>query len=404
MSEGETLIRSTVAAVSKTIHEKRSAPSWGSGVPKARSGRDRRRRAAMLPCVSPITIAAIKEQAGEIPIVAAIHAQLQSRATRTTKGGKPYFELVFADATGNFSLKIWSDSTMYAAAEELADNAVVRLEAEWTQNQYGVNPNKLAWHQLDETAIADFLAGDPETREKQDRDFAEIRRLIDSIADPRLHGLCDHFLEQMGDRFRRTAAARKNHHARRGGLVEHVAQMMRSADALCPVYPELNRDLILAGVLFHDCGKLWENSYPEDGFSQIHSIYGEMLGHIPLGIELVNKLWSDLLDTVDPDDWKGLKPSTEMTRLHLLHLIGSHHGQYDFGSPVLPRTPEAFALHYIDNLDAKMEMLRDAYAQSNEIAPGIYDRVFPLPTNLVRPLASFAEVEVVPAAALEADA
>ena len=353
------------------------------------SRRDTSPPPAILARVSPITIAAVKEQAGEIPIAAAIHAQLQSRATRTTKGGKPYFELVFADSTGNFSIKIWSDSPMHDAAEKLADNAVVRLEGEWTQNQYGVNPNHLAWFNLDENAIADFLAGDPETREKQDRDFAEIRRLCDSLADPRLHGLCAHFLTSLGDRFRRTAAAKKNHHARRGGLVEHVAQMMRSAEALCPVYPELNRDLILAGVLFHDCGKLWENSYPEDGFAQIHSIHGEMLGHIPLGIELVNKLWNDLLDSDDAVDWKALKPSTEMTRLHLLHLIGSHHGQYEFGSPVLPRTPEAIALHYIDNLDAKMEMLRDAYAQANEIAPGIYDRVFPLPTNLVRPLASF---------------
>ena len=339
--------------------------------------------------MSPITIAAVKEQAGEIPIHAAILAQLQSRATRTTKGGKPYLELVFADATGNFSLKIWSDSPMYAAAENLAVNTVVRLEGEWTQNQYGVNPNHLAWFLLDANAIADFLAGDPETREKQDRDFAEIRRLCDSIEDPRLHGLCAQFLTSLGDRFRRTAAAKKNHHARRGGLVEHVAQMMRAAEALCPVYPELNRDLLLAGVLFHDCGKLWENSYPEDGFAQIHSIHGEMLGHIPLGIELVNKLWNDLLDSDEADDWKGFKPSTEMTRLHLLHLIGSHHGQFEFGSPVLPRTPEAFALHHIDNLDAKMEMIRDAYSQSTEIAPGIFDRVFPLPTNLVRPLATF---------------
>ena len=347
--------------------------------------------------MSPLTIAAIKEQSGETPIHAAIHAQLQSRATRTTKGGKPYFEMVFADATGNFSLKIWSDSPMHEAAEKLADGAIIRLEAEWTQNQYGVNPNNLTWFYIDETGIADFLAGDPETREKQDRDFAEIRRLCDSIEDPRLHDLCEHFLTQLGDRFRRTAAARKNHHARRGGLVEHVSQMMRSANALCPVYPELNRDLMLAGVLFHDCGKLWENSYPEDGFAQIHSIHGEMLGHIPLGIELVNKLWNDLLDTPESEEWKTLKPSTEMTRLHLLHLIGSHHGQFEFGSPVLPRTPEAFALHHIDNLDAKMEMVRQAYSQSTEIVPGIYDRVFPLPSNLVRPLASFVT------AALQAD-
>jgi 3'-5' exoribonuclease len=343
----------------------------------------------MLPTVSPITIAAVKEQAGDTPIHAAIHAQLQSRATRTTKGGKPYFEMAFADSTGSFSLKIWSDSPMHGAAEEMSEGQIVRLEAEWTQNQYGVNPNNLYWHNLDDSAIADFLSGDPELREKQDRDFAEIRRLCDSIEDPRLHDLCAHFLTSLGARFRRTAAARKNHHARRGGLVEHVAQMMRCADVLCPVYPEWNRDLLLTGVLFHDCGKLWENSYPEDGFSQIHSIHGEMLGHIPLGIELVNKLWNDLIDTEDAEEWKALKPSTEMTRLHLLHLIGSHHGQYEFGSPVLPRTPEAFALHYIDNLDAKMEMVRDGYKQATEVAPGIFDRVFPLPSNLVRPLPGF---------------
>ena len=353
-----------------------------------RSMRDSGSPPAMLCHVSPITIAAIKEQSGEVPIVAAIHAQLQSRAVRTTKGGKPYFEMVFADATGNFTLKIWSDSPNYESAQGLAEQVILRLEAEWTQNQYGVNPNKLEWHHLDAEAIADFLAGDPDTRIKQERDFSDILRLCESIEDPRLHRLCAHFLESLGDRFRRTAAAKKNHHARRGGLVEHVAQMMRAADALCPVYPELNRDLMLAGVLFHDCGKLWENSYPEDGFGQIHSLHGEMLGHIPLGIELVNKLWNDLLEMPAAETWKSLKPTSEMTRLHLLHLIGSHHGQFEFGSPVLPRTPEAFALHHIDNLDAKMEMLRDAYAQATEIAPGIYDRVFPLPSNLVRPLAS----------------
>ena len=355
--------------------------------------RDTGARSAILYGMSPITIAAIKQQSGEIPIIAAIHAQLQSRTIRTTKGGKPYFELVFADSTGNFTLKIWSDSPIYDAAESLADGSILRLEAEWTQNTYGVNPSNLAWHRLDESAIADFLAGDPETRYKQEADYADIQSLCTSIRDPRLHRLCAHFLTHMGDRFRRTAAAKKNHHARRGGLVEHVAQMMRSAAALCPVYPRLNRDLMLTGVLLHDCGKLWENSYPEDGFAQIHSLHGEMLGHIPLGIELVNKLWNDLLATPEAEPWKSIKPSAEATRLHLLHLIGSHHGQYEFGSPVLPRTPEAFALHYIDNLDAKMEMVYDAYAQSTEIAPGIYDRVFPLPTNLVKPLAHFASPE-----------
>ncbi len=343
--------------------------------------------------MSVISISSLKEQAGEVPLIAAVAAQLQSRGIKATKGGKPYFDLIFADATGFLNLKIWSDSPLHEEAAELPLQAIMRLEGEWTQNQYGVNGSGVSWHWLDDEAIADFLAGDPALRRKQEKDFADIEVLCGSIIDPRLRRLCFYFFESMGDRFRRTAAARRNHHARRGGLVEHVAQMMRSADVLSGVYPELNRDLMLAGVLFHDCGKLWENTYPEDGFGQLHSIHGEMLGHIPLGIELVNKLWRDLLDSPDFVVSTAARPTTEEVRVHLLHLIGSHHGQLEFGSPVLPKTPEAYALHYIDNLDAKLEMVRDAYAQANEVAPGIYDRVFPLSANLIKPLRGYEAPE-----------
>lgn len=349
--------------------------------------------------MSEISISSLKEQTAEVPLLASVSAQLQSRAVKMTKGGKPYFDLTFADSTGSLDLKVWSDTPLHSEAENLPLNTIVRLEGEWTQNQYGVNGSNVGWTQLDDAAIETFLAGDPITRDKQEKDFKRIKELCQSMSDPRLKRLCDYFFEKMGDRFRRTAAARKNHHARRGGLVEHVAQMMRSADAICGVYPELNRDLMIAGVLFHDCGKLWENSYPEDGFGQIHSKYGEMLGHIPLGIELVNKLWHDLLGSSEFDAYAGSQPATEDVRVHLLHLIGSHHGLMEFGSPVLPKTPEAHALHYIDNLDAKMEMLRDAYHNATEVAPGIYNKVFPLPANLVKPLSEYeAAVDSVPSA------
>lgn len=337
--------------------------------------------------MSLVTISRLKEEAGEVVLVAQVDAQLQAKAKKSTKQGKPYLDLVFADATGSVNLKIWSETDLYVEAENLGVGAMVRLDGEWIQNQYGVTAKELKWAMLDDAAKADFLAGDPATRRKQEVDYAEIVGYCESLTDLRLKKLCSHFLETMGDRFKRTAAARKNHHARRGGLVEHVAQMMRSAAAVCGVYAELNRDLMLAGVLFHDCGKLWENSYPEEGFGQIHSRYGEMLGHIPLGIELVNKLWHELLDSSEFQS--EAKPPAEDVRLHLLHLIGSHHGQFEFGSPVLPKTPEAYALHYIDNLDAKMEMLRDAYPQANEVAPGIYERVFPLAANLIRPLGAY---------------
>jgi 3'-5' exoribonuclease len=343
--------------------------------------------------MSPLTIAALKEQTGEKPLLAAVHAQLQSRSTRSTKNGKPYLELVFADATGHFTLKIWSDSPVYQLADSQTIGGVLRIEGKWTQGSFGMECKDPEFHQPDPAALDIFFAGDPMLRERQDRDYQEILRLCESIADPRLHALCHRFLQQHGDRFRRSAAAKRNHHARRGGLVEHVAQMMRSADVLSGVYPELNRDLLLTGVLFHDCGKLWENCYPEHGFNQILGLHGEMMGHIPLGIELANKLWRDLAESPEAAAWQGLAPADEDVRLHLLHLIGSHHGEHQFGSPVLPRTPEAFALHYIDNLDAKLEMVRDAYGQSQEIAPQIFERVFPLPSNLVKPLPVFIPAE-----------
>lgn len=336
-----------------------------------------------------LTIASLKNQAGEQALAAVVDAELQSRSQRQTKTGKPYLVLTFADATGSFALNAWSDAPLFDAASGLPDGTVLRLDAEWTQNTYGLNATSISWERLTGDAQEAFYAGDAGTAEKQRRDWDTIVALCSSVVDPRLRALLDHFLKEFGARFRRAAAARKNHHARRGGLAEHVSQMMRTADAVCSAYPQLNRDLLLTGVLFHDCGKLWENQYGERGFAQGYSLHGEMLGHIPLGIELVNKLWRDVADSSAGKGWLALEPATEFVRLHLLHLIASHHGEYQFGSPTLPRTPEAIALHHIDNLDAKLEMMADAYARSSELAEGIYEKQFPLPANLVEPLPAF---------------
>lgn len=347
-----------------------------------------------------LTIASLKAQAGEQALAAVVDVELQSRSQRQTKNGKPYLVLTFADATGNMVLNAWSDAPLFEAANGLPDGVVVRLDAEWTQNTYGINATSIAWERLSGDALDAFYAGDAVTAEKQKRDWETIVACCGSIVDPRLKALVDHFIQDFGPRFRRAAAARKNHHARRGGLVEHVAQMMRSAEGVATAYPQLNRDLLITGILFHDCGKLWENQYREKGFTQDYSLHGEMLGHISLGIELVNKLWRDVAESPAGKGWLALEPATETVRLHLLHLIASHHGEYQFGSPALPRTPEAIALHHIDNLDAKLEMMADAYARSAELADGIYEKQFPLPANLVRPLPTF---EPMPVAARDDD-
>ena len=201
--------------------------------------------------------------------------------------------------------------------------------------------------------------------------------------------MSDAFLNEWGDRFRRTAAARNYHHARRGGLVEHTAQMMRIAKEIGPLYPQLNVDLLLAGILFHDCGKLWENALPENGFVMSYDERGELIGHISIGLELVNSLWRKL-SVKNAEPWKNLVPASEDVRLHLLHLIGAHHGEAQFGSPVSPKTPEAMALHYIDNLDARLEMFAAGYTTAKPLAARIFDRVRPLPGNLVKSLDKFS--------------
>ena len=118
---------------------------------------------------------------------------------------------------------------------------------------------------------------------------------------------------------------------------------------------------------------------------------GELVGHISIGIELVNSLWQKL-SVENVEAWKGLVPASKDVRLHLLHLIGAHHREPEFGSPVVPKTPEAMALHYIDDLDSKLEMFARQGAQNAQpLADRIFDRVRPLPGNLVKSLEKFQE-------------
>jgi 3'-5' exoribonuclease len=164
--------------------------------------------------------------------------------------------------------------------------------------------------------------------------------------------------------------------------------MMKGAAQLCEVYRELNRDLLLCGVLFHDAGKLWENHIPETGFVMPFDERAELLGHIVIGIEFTNALWRRALQE-NAEAWQHLRPASEDVRLHLLHLVAAHHGELEYGSPVVPKTPEAVTLHYLDNLDAKLEMFATGYKSGTNIAPKIVERVKPLPGNLVEQLEKF---------------
>lgn len=306
-----------------------------------------------------------------------------------TKAGKPFLDIEISDGTAAEKFKIWEDSDAYEECHDLIDGDCVRMDGSFWRNQYGLNVDRLRVRRLEKQEIADLFAGTPERRAALERDWAEIAALVEAMQDPRLRLLCQAYLQEHGEKFRRAAAARDYHHARRGGLLEHTAQMFRSGAALATAYPALNWDLVRAGILFHDCGKLWEMDYQPQGFVSPMTTIGELLGHITIGIELVNKLWRGLES--NPEFIAPAQPPREAVREHLLHLIASHHGQKEYGAPVTPRTPEAWMLHHIDNIDAHLEMLSQTYAEKAQLAPGIYDYRRPLEGRAVAPLPKFLE-------------
>lgn len=332
------------------------------------------------------SIAQLIKEASTDPVKGTVLAVLSQKTERTTKAGKPYVELSFADVASSVSIKVWENAPWYRDCCHAQVGQSIAVSATWQMSSYGMEAAELSMRPLTPEEEAALYAGGTELRDKQEADWQTIRNLVSSMADPRLQGICDLLLTKFEARFRRTAAARTFHHARRGGLVEHVAGVMRCGDALSHAYPQLNRDLVLAGCLLHDVGKMWENTYPEHELVMPYSEHGELLGHIPLGIELINKLWNTLMTPEQKQAWASLIPASDQVRLHLLHIIASHHGELQFGSPVVPKTPEAMAVHYADNIDAKLEMFREAYATQPRLGENVFQRRMPLPGAEVEPL------------------
>lgn len=332
------------------------------------------------------TIAEIRDETKSGARGARVRGQLDELNKKDSAAGKPFWELKVRDHSDLLVLRAWNDTPAYESCNELARGECVEIEGEFLVNGgFGLDARRWKIRPLSPEESLELFAGSDANIASVERDFADVTAFVEHFADPRLKALGQLYLAEFGPRFQRAAAARVNHHAHRGGLLRHTAQMMRSASAICDTYPALHRDLLLAGTLFHDSGKLWEMCPPEAGFEMPRELRGELLGHISIGIELVNTLWRKL----PLDDWKNPTPSSDDVRLHLLHLVAAHHGELQFGSPVEPKTPEAIALHFVDNLDARLEMIFTAYTKQPEIAPGIFERVRTLNASPVKPLPTF---------------
>ena len=272
-----------------------------------------------------------------------------TRQLATTKTNKPYINLTLGDKTGSIEARIWDPSDPRISREFDRGHMVkARGCASRFNDRVQMKIDQLRLALPGEADKADML---PSTTQ----DVATLWRLlvgfVDSIANPHLKLLLTTVLEDpaLAVAYREAPAAKQLHHAWLGGLLEHVISLCTLADRVAPHYPLVDRDLLLTGVILHDVGKVRELSW-DVGFE--YTVEGMLLGLIQIGAALAER-------TID--SLPGFPPKLKTL---VLHLILSHHGKLEYGSPKLPMIPEALMLNFIDDLDAKMQAVSSEFEKS----------------------------------------
>ena len=272
-------------------------------------------------------------------------AFLKRKELRQDKSGKDYLDLELADASGSITGRAWSDSSALASAFAARGFVKFRGQVQSYRDQLQIKVD-----QCRPVVADDVEDGFDESQlvPSTQFDLDDLMRRLEGTLDrevqrPEMRRLATETLATYGSALRVHPAAKAIHHAFRGGLLEHVVSMMELAVKFADHYPELDRDLLVLGVLFHDLGKLQElGAMPDNEYTPV----GRLVGHIVLGRDLVRERAAAIPGF--PDD----------LRLQLEHLVLSHQGRKEFSSPVEPMTPEAFVLHAIDDIDSKLAVLR----------------------------------------------
>jgi 3'-5' exoribonuclease len=265
-----------------------------------------------------------------------------SKQVKPKKNGEPYLALTLADRTGQIEAKMWDNVEEFINAFEQDDFLKIKGLINKYKNRFQLTIHKLRRIEEAEIDYTDYLP-------KTGKDIGELWRtladFVGTFQNPHLKALVELFMAdpEIAERYRNAPAAKTLHHAYIGGLLDHVVSLFRSCDLVSRNYPQINRDLLLTGAFLHDIGKIQELTYNRS-FS--YTTRGQLLGHMIIELEMLQAKLGKLPDF--PPELKTL----------LEHLIISHHGQYDFGSPKLPMFPEALMLHYLDDLDSKMEAMR----------------------------------------------
>jgi len=264
---------------------------------------------------------------------------------RSTTRGDLYIAMYICDRTGQLNGRMWQASE--AIYKSLPKPGFVHIQgrSELYANNLQIVINNISVVDAAKVRLEDFLARtDKDTKQM----FEEVKKIVGGIKNSQLKTLVGEFLSdtELMEKFCNCPAATKLHHNYLGGLLEHTHNLLRVAAAILPLYPKVQSDLVLAGVFLHDIGKTKELSY-DMAFSYTDS--GQLIGHLVQGLTMINQKADALAAKGTPID----KPILDA----LGHIILSHHGKYEFGSPKLPATAEAFMVCYIDDLDAKISQV-----------------------------------------------
>lgn len=268
---------------------------------------------------------------------------------RPTRAGSSFLLLTLQDRTGRITAKIFDQADRLKTVFDEGDFVKVDAAVDVYEGRRELIVSQIRRVDEERDRAAGFREEDcvPASPRPADEMWAELQARIAAVGHPGVKALLARVVADHGDRLRVWPAAMLVHHAYRGGLLEHVLQVARVADALAEIYGA-NRDLVFAGAVLHDIGKLQEIDYAR---APTYTLEGSLVGHIPLGLAMVREAAA------------GLQALDARTRTEIEHLVVSHHGALEFGSPVAPMSVEAILLATADDLDAKLHQVQRAIAE-----------------------------------------
>jgi len=277
---------------------------------------------------------------------------VQARERKIARTGSAYLDLELRDSSGMIRAKLW-ECDRYTLDFEVEDIVEVDGVVEDYQGTAQIRVRKICRCSPGQVDLSDYL---PRSRRDPAEMYAMLVDRLRRVPEGPLRALLLSTMEDpsIAEKFKRAPAAMSYHHAFLGGLLEHVLSLVQLGDQVCDHYEFLRRDLLLAGLVLHDLGKIEELSF-SGGFR--YSTRGQLLGHISIGLEMVQEKMRQI-----PDFPEELKDQLE-------HMILSHHGKLEFGSPKEPMFPEALLLHFLDEIDSKLEAMRAQY-ETDQDRPG----------------------------------